>query len=247
MMKIGKWLVENKLVVQKRRQFLLGALLYKLGLSQANILRMIGRTRIIPFIRLYIPRGIRQRIMGFFPVGEEAVSLDDPLGSIDWEQSKVIPVPGFNFYINKKLFVSPEDLEDFKASLTEEIGGVQNPETGKAFARVIRREEVYSGKYVEKAPDLIILPAEGYVLGVSLRAKALWDLSMKGWRRTHKLSGIFLAYGAGIKEGVEIQGASIYDLVPTILHIFGVPISKDLDGRVLKDIFKNDSAKDIIS
>ena len=58
----------------------------------------------------------------------------------------------------------------------------------------------------------------------------------------HKLHGIFLACGPGIKESVEIQGASIYDLAPTILHLFGLPVPKDIDGRVLKEIFNEDSS-----
>jgi arylsulfatase A-like enzyme len=33
----------------------------------------------------------------------------------------------------------------------------------------------------------------------------------------------------------------VYDIAPTILHIFGIPIPEDMDGRVLKEIFENDS------
>lgn len=34
---------------------------------------------------------------------------------------------------------------------------------------------------------------------------------------------------------------SIYDLAPTILYLFDVPIPEDMDGRLLKEIFKGDS------
>ena len=31
-------------------------------------------------------------------------------------------------------------------------------------------------------------------------------------------------------------------MAPTILHMFGIPIPKDMDGRVLKEIFKGELA-----
>ena len=55
------------------------------------------------------------------------------------------------------------------------------------------------------------------------------------------MNGIFLAYGKGIKKGKKIKGAKIYDIAPTVLHIFGLPIPKDMDGKVLDDIFEKDS------
>jgi len=57
----------------------------------------------------------------------------------------------------------------------------------------------------------------------------------------HKSEGIFLAYGSGVKRGYKIDSARIHDLVPTILHIFGLPIPRDVDGRVLKEIFEEGS------
>ena len=55
---------------------------------------------------------------------------------------------------------------------------------------------------------------------------------------SHRLNGIFLAYGPRIKREYKIENARIYDIAPTVLHIFGLPILKDMDGRVLKEIFE---------
>ena len=37
---------------------------------------------------------------------------------------------------------------------------------------------------------------------------------------------------------MKIESAKIYDITPTILHIFGLLIAKDMDGRVLTEIFE---------
>ena len=58
----------------------------------------------------------------------------------------------------------------------------------------------------------------------------------------HKPYGIFFAIGHDIKKSTsDINGLNLIDLAPTILHIFDIPIPKDMDGKVLKKIFKEDS------
>ncbi len=55
--------------------------------------------------------------------------------------------------------------------------------------------------------------------------------------------GIFVAMGPGIRRGVRITGLqmSVYDISPTILHIYGVPLPSQMKGRVLTEIFENTS------
>ena len=55
------------------------------------------------------------------------------------------------------------------------------------------------------------------------------------------MNGIFLAYGHHMKRGPKIADAKIYDIAPTILHVFGLPIPWDMDGLVLKEIFEEGS------
>ena len=60
-------------------------------------------------------------------------------------------------------------------------------------------------------------------------------------REMHSLDGIFMAYGKDIKKEYTTQGANIVDVAPTILHKLGVPIPKDMDGKVLQNIFVDSS------
>lgn len=55
----------------------------------------------------------------------------------------------------------------------------------------------------------------------------------RGISGTHRLNGILLAWGEAIRSGVVLEGARLYDLAPTILHLMDVPIPPAMDGRVL--------------
>src|ERR1700719_25642 len=53
--------------------------------------------------------------------------------------------------------------------------------------------------------------------------------------------GSFFAMGPGIKHALRLMGfeASVYDLAPTILHIYGIEQPAQMRGHVLTDIFEN--------
>jgi predicted AlkP superfamily pyrophosphatase or phosphodiesterase len=48
--------------------------------------------------------------------------------------------------------------------------------------------------------------------------------------------GVFLCAGPGIKAGYRIENAHVYDIAPTILHLMGLPVAADFDGKALTDI-----------
>ncbi|MCK4415008.1 MAG: alkaline phosphatase family protein [Candidatus Eisenbacteria sp.] len=43
--------------------------------------------------------------------------------------------------------------------------------------------------------------------------------------------------GGGVRPGARLDGAMIYDLTPTLLHVMGFPISSEFPGRVLSEAF----------
>jgi hypothetical protein len=53
----------------------------------------------------------------------------------------------------------------------------------------------------------------------------------------HRPDGVLILSGAGVKQDAGLEGASIMDLTPTILHALGVDVPQDLDGRVLSEAF----------
>jgi len=56
--------------------------------------------------------------------------------------------------------------------------------------------------------------------------------------------GVFVAMGPGIKRDSRVFGLqmSVYDIAPTILHLYGVPAPLQMKGRVLAEIFEDAKA-----
>jgi hypothetical protein len=49
--------------------------------------------------------------------------------------------------------------------------------------------------------------------------------------------GMLLVAGDGVRAGTLVTGAELVDLAPTILYAVGAPVPRDLDGRVLTEVF----------
>ena len=47
----------------------------------------------------------------------------------------------------------------------------------------------------------------------------------------HRQFGIFVAAGPNIKQNEKVFGLSLIDIAPTVLHMFNLPIGKDMDGK----------------
>jgi predicted AlkP superfamily phosphohydrolase/phosphomutase len=128
--------------------------------------------------------------------------------------------------------------------LLQELKKLQDPLTkDKVFQVVEKREDMYSGKYSELAPDVVTLSTNKYDVIFSYDSDKLFDdleLPLKG-KHSSDLHGIFMAGGKEVKLNTT-KHASILDIFPTVLHILDVPLPKELDGKVLKDIFKEDSS-----
>jgi hypothetical protein len=49
--------------------------------------------------------------------------------------------------------------------------------------------------------------------------------------------GILVLEGPGIRAGARLSGATLYDVMPTLVASLGLPVADDLAGRVIEDAF----------
>ncbi len=62
----------------------------------------------------------------------------------------------------------------------------------------------------------------------------------------HSPYGIICMNGTHIKKDEHIYGASLLDITPTILTIFGLPVGNDMDGKALVSAFDKEISPEII-
>jgi predicted AlkP superfamily phosphohydrolase/phosphomutase len=125
----------------------------------------------------------------------------------------------------------------------EALLALRDPETGGAVvAQAWRKEELYQGPQLPWLPDILFqISPHPYLPTDRLSVDALFEPiapSVGGGR--HRPEGILIAAGAPFRQGENISGARIADITPTVLYLLGLPVPEDMDGRVLKDLFKPD-------
>lgn len=204
--------------------------------------------------RLLVSLGIINILWKFLPKRTKERSMYE-YDCIDWSSTKAyfspkhfaFPWVGIEINVKSKKevgVVKPEKYEQLRNKLIEKLKELKDPGTGeKIIEKIFKREELYTGTHVHEAPDIILKFKFPYRGEKSLGNKKLITQAIPtNIRGEHKLYGIFIAYGSQIRNGVELKGLNIVDIAPTILHVLGLPIPRDMDGRVLKEIFKYNSA-----
>jgi predicted AlkP superfamily phosphohydrolase/phosphomutase len=138
--------------------------------------------------------------------------------------------------------VEPGDYEAVRDRIIAQLRELRDPETGEQVVdEIVKREEVYSGPSLERAPDIVFGCCGGKYISDAFPDEQIFEKT--DWTRgmgTHRLYGMFMATGPGIRQGAQLQAAQLQDLTPTILYALRQPIPDDLDGRVLREVFDAD-------
>jgi predicted AlkP superfamily phosphohydrolase/phosphomutase len=172
------------------------------------------------------------------------LSLDD----VDWSRSRVYSMGNFGqLFINLKGrepqgIVSPgSEYDQLITELTQRLKSLVDPENGKqVIGQIFHSEEIYEGAYADRAPDLMF-----FTQNMEYKAMGLSDFSspkvfepIYGTTGHHRMNGLLICQGKDVfLEGEQIEESRIQDLAPTILYLMGQPIPKEMDGKVLLDLF----------
>ena len=176
------------------------------------------------------------------------------VGDVLWPQTQAYrfpmhpPVDGIVINLRgrqKEGCVEPgAEYEALRERIITELLDLRDPATGQPVVlEAVRREDLYRGEYLEHIPDIVLTLAPDYEGGPALEGYIITSMPLAELQKlsgSHRMNGILIARGPGVRAGGEIEGANIVDLAPTILYAMGLPVPRRMDGRVLEGLFEPD-------
>jgi predicted AlkP superfamily phosphohydrolase/phosphomutase len=193
----------------------------------------------------------RGRLQGLLPL--VFLSFDD----VDWGRTRAYALGQTGpIYLNLKGrepqgIVEPGvEAEALRQEIVDRLRHVRDPDSGEpVVGEVYRPEELYSGPHLSKAADVIFtarfeakrgqIPGFGEVDFGTNRIIAPMDRGVSG---VHRMNGLFAAIGEPFRARVWLEDAQIWDVAPTALHLAGLPVPADMDGRVLSRALRSEHA-----
>jgi len=197
-------------------------------------------------LRDLMPKELRKTLAGLLPrrLRERLAHHVDTAG-IDWSRTAAFPLPSdleglvrVNLQGREPLgTVAPgADYERLLGELETELGALRDRHGRPAVRAVLRSDRRFPGRRRAYLPDLVVLWNEEAEL-TELSAPRIGRVqapSPDPRPGTHAGPGFLLFAAPGVAAG-EADGASVYDLAPSLLAHFGLPDSDALAGRVLPE------------
>jgi len=236
---LNNWLLDVGLLRLKRDPFrVFKRWLFDAGFTLRNVHRVVDRLGLAKHAEykgLYSMDYLMKRVfLSFLDVdwaGSKAYSFGRHLGSI---------------YLNVKGrepdgVVEPgREYEEVREEIIRLAREFVHPQTGEPLiGEILKREDVYEGPYLDRAPDLILRPRDDKNIFFGLAdfgSNATVDTVYR-YSGMHRDYGMLIMSGKGVQKGARIEGAEIQDMAPTILYAMGCAVPQDMDGKVLPEVF----------
>jgi predicted AlkP superfamily phosphohydrolase/phosphomutase len=177
--------------------------------------------------------------------------LDDRFGggqfweNVDWSRTRAYAMGLGQIYFNlrgreSKGIVSPgAEASALADEMRVRLLALRDPDDQSPIVRAVyKRDDVYSGEFLENASELQVGMEDGYRVSwqtaLGGTPQGIVYPNMKKWSGDH--GGYDFATTSGVllsSRRITAQTPSILDIAPTGLKYFGLDIPKDIDGKPL--------------
>ncbi|MBN9418039.1 hypothetical protein ABS71_06770 [bacterium SCN 62-11] len=175
--------------------------------------------------------------------GYLALEPDQPLEKADWSKTRAYAL-GFNgLYLNLRGreahgTLTPEQAQTLKQELRTKLRGVLDPKSRRPVVReVYESSKIYSPKWRERAPDLVVGYEKGYRVSweaaLGQRSRQVLRDNLDHWSGDHLIDSQLVPGVLLCSRPIRRTQPALQDLAPTILKQFRVQPPATMRGRDL--------------
>ena len=180
---------------------------------------------------------------GYLTLKAGASGMSSYLKDVDWSRTRAYTFGLAGVYINQKGreaegIVEPRDATALKHELAARLGELYDGERGRSAVRQAwPSDSLYTGPYLDAAPDVIVGYAAGY--------RASWDSAVgkvtadafadndKAWSGDHCVDPHLVPGVLFSNRKIEAANPGIEDMAPTALDLFGIEPPPHMEGKSL--------------
>jgi len=215
----------------------LKATLFRFGLTPAGVYRWLEKLGLQNIVAR-VSKQSRNQVVNKF------LSFDD----VDWSRTVAYSMGHVGqVYLNRRgreaegIVVDGAEYKAVRDRVVDVLRQLTHPETGQPLLdKVIYGPDVTHGPYADQAPDLHLILDDYRCIAFPLFAtnKEVVTQQIRGDSGCHRGNGIFIGDGPAFRQRAQVEGSRIIDLAPTILHLLGLPVPGNMDGRLLNEALR---------
>jgi len=166
------------------------------------------------------------------------------LDEIDWSRTRAFFAQDKGVWVNlagreSEGIVPEAEFDEVAEEVRAALLRLTSPENGTpVFESVMRREEAFNGSWASRLPDLVMVPLRDEYVYNERPSYGDVIVPADSTTGTHSRDGIFIAWGSGIRADASFATQpNLRDVGTTALASLGCPLTTDMDGRALSEVF----------
>jgi predicted AlkP superfamily phosphohydrolase/phosphomutase len=162
--------------------------------------------------------------------------IRDHLGMVDWRKSTAFcPTPSSNAIYLKPdmgngIGVTPDTYMEVALKLRQELLEWKDPKTGTPVVVGADMNKMRGTGWVDPCPDITLKLRDGGFVSILASEDVVVQRALADG--THRPEGIFIGYGPDFRRDETLDPLNILDMTPLMLALLGLPVPRDLEGRV---------------
>jgi predicted AlkP superfamily phosphohydrolase/phosphomutase len=181
---------------------------------------------------------------GYLVLKEGGDGSAEWLRDVNWNATRAYCLGLTGMFLNVKgreasgIVVAGSEAAALKAEIISKLNGLADDRTGAvAIREVFDTAKLYTGPYLENAPDLIIGYGAGYRTSwdsaTGMVAGPVFDDNVKAWSGDHCVDPRLVPGVLFCNRRVATDTPALVDIAPTALRLFGIAPPAHMDGRPL--------------